>query len=78
LDLPGEHQSLPDTTEYNLLVEKYSLQGKDAPGKRALKKTKSRLALAGMWRINPEAGRRTKFPETAASDLMQHLCVLKT
>jgi hypothetical protein len=48
LDLPGEHQALPDTTEYNLLVEKYSLQGKDAPGKRAWKKIKEQTPQSTM------------------------------
>jgi hypothetical protein len=48
LDLPGENQALPDTTEYNLLVEKYSLQGKDAAGKWAWKKIKEQTPQSTM------------------------------
>jgi hypothetical protein len=56
-------------------VEKYSLQGKDTPGKRAVKKTKeppqsvmSSACYAGMWRRNPEAGRNSKFDGHSMKD----------
>jgi hypothetical protein len=63
MDLPREHQAQPDTTEYNLLVEKCSLQGKDATGKRAWKKIKEQTpqCYAGMCRRSPESGEETKI-----------------